>query len=280
MLNKALLSMGVIFAVNGVSEQQINNPLSLEERGVGFGNLVESYIKGRRGYSNAIFDFLERYVDVNKTILDLGCGTGLATDSLALRFREVHGCDIDEEMLSIAKQTTNSKILYKAGSADQLPYENEQFGAITLFTSFHWFCNTDAVQEIYRVLEPNAFVYIVDCSGVPFGDQLIHVIEDAIECKLISSKQNFNPEEILMKNGFKLIKKKDFEVMLTFTVEEAIERMRSMSIWNDVIRSGKEHRVIEDMRIFYKSKANPKDGLIHYQAQENMQLFKKNKICV
>jgi len=93
--------------------QQINQPLSLEERGVGFGRLIDSYIKGRRAYSNEVFDFFERYVDSNKTILDLGCGTGLATHSLAARFHEIHGCDIDEKILSIARQTTSDKFYTK-----------------------------------------------------------------------------------------------------------------------------------------------------------------------
>lgn len=271
-----LLFVPIFTAVNCIA-QQINQPLSLEERSIGFGNLIDSYIKGRRGYSNKVFDFLERYVDLNKTILDLGCGTGLATNSLATRFHEVHGCDIDEKMLAIARQTTSDKILYKNGSAYQLPYQNDQFGAITMFTSFHWFCNTDAVHEICRVLEPDAFVYIVDCSGVPFGDQLKAILETNLGHKLIHSKQGFAPEKVLTENGFNFIAKQDFKVVLTFTVEDAIERIRSMSIWNDVIRSGKEQKFIEYLRTFYSKKTNPNDGLIHYETQENVLLFQKTK---
>jgi len=277
MVNKFyfLVTAYIFTTVSGIS-QQVNQPLSLEERGVGFGDLIDSYIKGRRDYSNEVFDFLERYVDVNKKILDIGCGTGLATNSLADRFREVHGCDIDEKMLFVARQTTNSKILYKNGSADQLPYQNEQFGAITMFTSFHWFCNTDAIHEIYRVLEHDAFVYIVDCSGVPFGDQLKTILETNLGHRLTHSKQGFEPKKVLTENGFKFIAKQDFNVELTFTVDDAIERIRSMSIWNDIIRSGKEQKFIENLKIFYSKKANPNDGLIHYETQENVLLFQKN----
>ncbi len=249
--------------------------LSLEERGIGFGDLVDSYVKGRRGYSDEVFDFLGRYIDANKTILDLGCGTGLATNSLATRFREIHGCDIDEKMLSVARHTTNRNILYKKGSAYQLPYQNEQFGAVTMFTCFHWFCNATAVHEIYRVLEESGFVYIVDCSGVPFGDQLKNIIENIIGYIFTSSKQGFEPEKILAESGFKLIAKQDFKVVLTFTVEDAIERLRSMSIWNDVIHADKEEEIIKQLKIFYSKNVDPNDGLIHYETKENMLLFQK-----
>lgn len=82
---------------------------------------------------------------------------------------------------------------------------------------------------------------------------------------------------MLTKNGFKIIAKQNFEIELTFTVEEAIERIRSMSIWGDVIRSGKEQKFIEYLRDFYNKKTNQNDGLIHYETQENVLLFQKIK---
>ena len=112
-------------------------------------------------------------------------------------------------MLFIARQTTSDKILYKQGSVYQLPYQDEQFKAVTMFTSFHWFCSRKAVKEISRVLEPDAFIYIVDCSGVPFGNQLKTVLETQLGYKITHSKKDYKPKKVLSENGFKFITKQD-----------------------------------------------------------------------
>ena len=45
-----------------------------------FGGQVKNYEKGRSGYSHEVFAFLKSLIKAKKPlILDLGCGTGIAT---------------------------------------------------------------------------------------------------------------------------------------------------------------------------------------------------------
>jgi len=69
-----------------------------------FGNLAESYNAARHGYPpQAIRFFLTKLLPgENGCIIDIGCGTGIATRQLALSGREVIGCDRDSEMLTVA----------------------------------------------------------------------------------------------------------------------------------------------------------------------------------
>ncbi|WP_044406146.1 bifunctional 2-polyprenyl-6-hydroxyphenol methylase/3-demethylubiquinol 3-O-methyltransferase UbiG [Thiomicrospira microaerophila] len=68
-------------------------------------------------------DFIQQHTGIaNQTILDIGCGGGILSESLALLGGEVTGIDLAEEVLSVARLhalDTGVKVNYQAISAEE-----------------------------------------------------------------------------------------------------------------------------------------------------------------
>lgn len=95
-----------------------------------------------------------------ETVLDLACGTGLLTRKLAERHGIVHGLDLSGAMLRQAHRKTpqhlSGTIDYARGNAEQLPFGEDFFDAVTCSGAFYFFPDLPRVlNEIVRVLKPS-----------------------------------------------------------------------------------------------------------------------------
>lgn len=91
-----------------------------------------------------------------KIILDVGCGTGLATQQLARRFAnsQVYGLDLAPAMLSVARQKPMDNLHYLCADMEQLPLPDNSVDWVFSNFSLHWSLNlAQTLQEIYRVLK-------------------------------------------------------------------------------------------------------------------------------
>jgi len=91
--------------------------------------------------------------------LDVGCGTGLATEAVAELGWSAVGVDLSEDMLATARRR-GLEVVH--GSATELPFDDETFDAAV---SSHTHIDIDdfagAMKETARVLQPEApLVYI------------------------------------------------------------------------------------------------------------------------
>ena len=81
-------------------------------------------------------EFIKNSIDIkNKKILDVGCGGGILSESLAIEGADVTGIDQGEKVIQIAKlhaKETNTKIQYKHTNIEDF-YKNtsEKFDVIT-----------------------------------------------------------------------------------------------------------------------------------------------------
>ena len=147
-----------------------------------FGNLASDYTKYRREYPKELFNFIFTKVgEGEKKILDIACGTGKSTESLLRGGVQLYGCDIDPLMISEAKKQSELKhldIRYSVAEAENLPYSNDEFDAVTVGTAFHWFANDNSMDQIKRVLKRNSpfFIYwtltvrdVPEEDGIPWS---------------------------------------------------------------------------------------------------------------
>jgi len=119
-----------------------------------------------------ITETLAKHLEPNCRILDVGCGRGLVTCSLALKNFEVHGVDISVDALEIA-----NKLAHKLGcrptfhliEGNDLPFADSYFDAAFCVWTLHEIPQ-DQIQkiskELHRVLRKMGNVLIIDQEGV------------------------------------------------------------------------------------------------------------------
>lgn len=91
------------------------------------------------------------------TVLDCGCGTGLATPYL-LDAEEVHALDVSEEMLArLEDKFPTPKVHTASGDVRHLPYPDDMFDCVLVANVLQHLTPLDqprAVAEIMRTLKP------------------------------------------------------------------------------------------------------------------------------
>ncbi|MCI0381914.1 MAG: bifunctional 2-polyprenyl-6-hydroxyphenol methylase/3-demethylubiquinol 3-O-methyltransferase UbiG [Chlamydiae bacterium] len=94
-------------------------------------------------------------------ILDVGCGGGFLTNYLALKAHEVHGVDLSEKSLEIArKKDTTQSVCYLRASAYDLPYKDGSFDVICAMDLLeHVEKPAIVIKEAARLLKKNGLFF-------------------------------------------------------------------------------------------------------------------------
>lgn len=201
-----------------------------------FGDNAEAYDRGRPKHAQEVIDYVLFLINGRVPILDVGCGTGVATRQLAERIYSICGCDPHKAMIQIAKERHPSGEYYVA-SANSLPFESAVFAAVTAFSSFHWFCNSDSAQEIKRVLRPGGVFAAVTRSqkkeeGVLDYERVIAELRGtslSFEESVEYVRANYKPLEVLTEAGFSAVSKREFSIPQKIPIEQEMDHLKTRS---------------------------------------------------
>lgn len=125
-----------------------------------FDELAAEYDVYRSGYSRALYEVLSEYgFKPGSTVLDVACGTGMASEPLEKRGLRVTALDISEPMLDKARiRLKESKLV--VGDAEKLPFKDGSFDAVICAQAIHWVDQRVALAEMARVTAPGGRVAI------------------------------------------------------------------------------------------------------------------------
>jgi demethylmenaquinone methyltransferase/2-methoxy-6-polyprenyl-1,4-benzoquinol methylase len=114
-------------------------------------------------------------------VLDVGCGTGFATEALLERTENVHGLDQSAHQLqrAYAKFGKRGPVRFYRGDAERLPFADDAFDVVWSSGSIEYWPNpVDALEEFRRVTRPGGQVLVV---GPDYPDNTVfQKVADAI----------------------------------------------------------------------------------------------------
>ena len=117
------------------------NAERLRQRSV-FNDVADLYDEARPGYPEALFDDLATLSGVGPgaRVLEIGCGTGQATLSLARRGYRVLGLEIGEDLATIVRSKLSNypQTRVLTSSFEEWPLEEGTFDLVVSATAFHW----------------------------------------------------------------------------------------------------------------------------------------------
>ena len=98
-----------------------------------------------------------------KTILDIGCGTGMGTLSLVDAGLQVTGIEPSPYMMDIAQNCIGNRVDFHRGFAEKLPFGDNEFNYSCLVTTLEFVERPQkALEEAFRVTRDKIFIGILN----------------------------------------------------------------------------------------------------------------------
>ncbi|MBI2654750.1 class I SAM-dependent methyltransferase [Candidatus Woesearchaeota archaeon] len=147
---------------------------------------------------NSFLNFISK--DIKGKLLEIGCGIGRTSHSLAEKYKNasITAIDYDKDQIEIANKNKKSlKIEFMQADATKLRFKPASFDYAIETNVLHHIKNYgDAIKETRRVLKKNGYFYLMDISQYVFTLPLIrylfppesYITKDILIKKLEESK--------------------------------------------------------------------------------------------
>jgi SAM-dependent methyltransferase len=130
-----------------------------------FSSRVESYIKYRPGYPDAVLDLLKQECGLTRgsVIADVGCGTGIFAELLLKSGCRVRGVEPNAPMREAAERLLSAYPNFTSvdASAEATGLPDACVEIVTAAQAFHWFDREKAKAEFARILKPGGWVALI-----------------------------------------------------------------------------------------------------------------------
>lgn len=130
-----------------------------------FSNRVENYVKYRPTYPKLLLRKLEEegILTEEKTIADIGSGTGILTEILLETKCKIFAVEPNDEMRFAAEARLSKFNNFNSvkGTAEASTLEDKSIDIITVAQAFHWFDQVKTRVEFKRILKPEGIVVLI-----------------------------------------------------------------------------------------------------------------------
>jgi ubiquinone/menaquinone biosynthesis C-methylase UbiE len=209
-----------------------------------FGSVAEAYLSSTvHSQGPDLAAVAERFRGTsNVAVLDLGCGAGHLSFTVAPHVKSVTAYDLTSEMLDVVRQEAERRnlrnVITRQGRADELPFEAASYDWVcTRYSAHHWAGLPKAIAEIRRVLKPGGSFLLIDTCAPenPLLDthlQAIELLRDG------SHLRNYTPAQwgaMLRAQGFTIEAQSLSKIATDFNAW--VQRMRTPSVHVAALRS-------------------------------------------
>lgn len=208
-----------------------------------FDNNILEYDRLRPKYVEEMYEKIIHYSNLNKDnkILEIGCGTGQATERFLKAGAELLAIEPGEKMASFVSEKfcnyDNFKIINSL--FEKADIQNENYDLVFSATAFHWVDEKVGYKKIYDVLKPNGTIALF--WNKPFlnkKDDPLHREIQAIYKKYRSSESE--PVEFdfelyekrkrkIENNGFRSLEFNIYEGLREYSSEDYIKLLNTYS---------------------------------------------------
>lgn len=116
-------------------------------------------------------------------LLDLGTGTGLLARQFARQGAVVHGTDISEKQIELARQSASAEGLsaeFSVHSSESLPWQQPTFDVVTANQCWLYFDKQKVIKELRRILKPGGLLVTSHFSWLPRLDDIARRTEELV----------------------------------------------------------------------------------------------------
>jgi SAM-dependent methyltransferase len=144
-----------------------------------FDEAAELYDRARPGYPPAVFDDLAELAGIGpgRRVLEIGCGTGLATLPLAERGCAVVAVELGAGMAAVARRKLARfpEVRVVVSAFEEWPLPVEPFDAVVSATAFHWVDPAVRVVKAADALRPGGALATIATHHVDGGTEAFFV---------------------------------------------------------------------------------------------------------
>jgi ubiquinone/menaquinone biosynthesis C-methylase UbiE len=225
---------------------------------------AQRYAKGRPYFHPPIINRIKEFLTITEPLssaLDIGCGTGLSAIALKGIAQHISGVDASVEMIALAAKETG--IRYFVASAENLPFQTNEFDLLTLSQVFHWLDPNRFLVEAARVLRPNGWLIAYDnyFSGKVANSEFHGWYKEYLARYPVPPRREvaFTPE-IIAPYGFHLRRKERYENTIKFSLEGLVDYLITQSNVIALVEGGRES--MEEARIWLTRIVKPMFGKV------------------
>lgn len=163
--------------------------------------------KNDRAYEK-ICDVLKNYIDKDKNVLELACGTGQITFRMAEKSLFWEATDYSENMVKEAvkmngDKNKSEKISFLVQDATNLTYEDETFDVVVIANALHIMPEPKkALEEIHRVLKKDGILFAPTFVYEKGYSKLLIWLMEKVGFKTYHKWQKNEYTEYISKAGF------------------------------------------------------------------------------
>lgn len=209
-----------------------------------FGSTAHAYLSSTVHSNGADLDAVAGRLSqaTEATVLDLGCGAGHLSFTIAPLVKSVTAYDLSSEMLEVvrteAKRRALGNLTTIQGNVQQLPFADASFDWVcTRYSAHHWTEIKSAIREMHRVLKPGGGLIVIDlCTPQhPLLDTHLQAIELLRDSSHLRDYSFTEWKTMLETQGFAIEAHTFWRLPLNF--QSWVERAQTPQLYVEAIRS-------------------------------------------